>query len=51
MDFMTCFSQFVSWKSDNYDAILVISDQVKKIAHFELVNITIYTSRLAKVII
>ncbi len=40
-----------NWKSDNYDSILVIIDQLTKIIHYEPVKVKINAPGLAEVII
>ena len=48
---MTDFQLFVDYKSDSYDAILVIINQLTKIVHYQVVKTWIDVSVLAKVII
>ena len=51
MDFVTGLPLSVDWKSDNYDSILVIVDQLTEMVHYEPVKVIIDTSGLAEVII
>lgn len=41
----------VDWKSDSYNLILIIIDQLTKIVYYKLVKMTINAPRLVKVII
>ncbi len=51
IDLVTGLSISANWKSDSYDSILVIIDQLTKIVYYELVKITIDAPGLAEVII
>ena len=51
MDFVTGLLLFSDWKSDNYDSILVIVDQLTKMVHDESVKVSINAPRLAEVIL
>ena len=51
MDFMTDLPLFTDWKSDSYDSILVIVNQLNKIVRYKPVKVTIDASGLAKVIL
>ena len=48
---MTGLFIFFNWKSDSYNSILVIINQLTKMVHYELAKITINTPTLAKGII
>ena len=49
--FVVSFLLLVEWKDNNYDAILVIIDQLTKIVYYKGVKTTIGVSELAEVII
>ena len=51
IDFMTGFLISTNWKSDNYNLILVIINQLIKIVYYEPVKITINALDLVIVII
>ena len=51
MEFVTGLQLFVDWKSNNYNSILVIVDQLTKIVYYKPVKVTIDTLGLAKVIL
>ena len=51
MDFVTGLPLSANWKGNSYDSILGIVDHLTKIVHYELVQVTIDASGLAKVII
>ena len=51
MDFVTGLPLFSDWKSNSYDSILVIVDQLTKMVQYKLVKVTIDAPRLAEVII
>ena len=43
--------QFVNWRGDGYDSILVIIDQLTKMVHYESMQTTITATALAEVIL
>ena len=51
MDFVTSLPLFTDWKSDSYDSILVIVNQLTKIMHYKPVKVIIDILGLAEVII
>ena len=51
MDFVIGLPISANWKSDSYNSILIIVDQLTKIVYYVLVKITINILDLAKVII
>ena len=51
IDFVTGLSLSADWKSDSYDLILVIVDQLTKMVHFKPVKVTIDALGLAEVIL
>ena len=51
MDFVTGLPLFADWKSDSYDSILVIVDQLTKMMYYEPVKVIIDAPGLAEVII
>ena len=51
MDFVTGLLLSADWKSDNYNSILVIINQLIKMVHYKLVKVTIDAPGLAKFII
>ncbi len=51
MDFVIGIPILANWKSDNYDSILLIVDQLMKIIHYKPVKVTINVLSLAKMII
>ncbi len=51
MDFVTGLPISADWKSDSYDSILVIVDQLIKMVHYEPIKVTIDAPGLAEVII
>ena len=51
MDFVTGLPLSADWKSDSYNSILVIINQLTKMVNYELVKVTIDAPRLAEVII
>ena len=51
MDFVTVLPLFSDWKSDNYNFILVIVDQLTKIVHYKPVKVIIDAPGLAEVIL
>ena len=51
MDFVTGLPLSSDWKSDSYDSILVIVNQLTKMVHYEPVKVTIDVPGLAEVII
>ena len=48
---MTGLPLFFDWKSNSYNSILVIVDQLTKMMHYKLVKVTIDALRLAEVIL
>ena len=51
MNFVTGLALSADWKSNSYNLILVIINQLTKIVHYELVKVTINAPGLAEVII
>ena len=51
MDFVTGLSLSTNWKSNSYNSILVIINQLTKMVHYELVKVTIDAPEQAKVIL
>ena len=51
MDFLIGLLLFVDCKSNSYDSILIIINQLTKMIHYKPVKVTIDTPRLAKVIL
>ena len=51
MDFVTSLPVSTNWKSETYDSILVIVNQLTKMIHNKPVKVTIDAPGLAKVII
>lgn len=51
IDYTTNLLQFTNQKNKNYDSILVIVNYLTKIVDYKPVKVTIYTLRVAKVII
>ena len=51
MNFVISLSMSVDCKSDSYNSILIIVDQLLKIIYYELIKVTINAPGLAKVII
>ena len=51
MDFVTGLPLFAHWKSNSYNLILIIVDQLTKMVHYKLVKVTINALRLAEIII
>ena len=51
MDFVTGLPLSSDWKSDSYDLILVIVDQLTKMVYYKPVKVTIDAPGLAEVII
>ena len=51
MDFVTRLPLSSDWKSDSYDSILEIIDQLTKMVHYKPVKVTINASGIAKVIL
>ena len=51
MNFVTSLPLVLDWKSDSYDLILVIIDQLTKMVHYKIVKVTINALRQAEVII
>lgn len=51
MNFITGLLIFINYKGETNDLILVIIYRIAKIAHYELVKVTIDTSSIVKVII
>ena len=51
IDFVTGFPLLVDLKSNSYDAILIIIDQLTKMIHYKVVKSTIDVSTLTEVII
>ena len=51
MDFVTRLPLFSDWKSDSYDFIFVIVNQLTKMVYYKLVKVTISIPGLAEVII
>ena len=51
MDFVTGLLLSTNWKSDSYDLMLVIVDQLTEMIYYEPVKVTIDTLELAEVII
>ncbi len=51
INFVTGLPISADWKSDSYDSILIIVDQLTKMVYYVLVKVTIDTPSLAKMII
>ena len=51
IDFMINFPISANWKSEGYNSILIIIDQLIKIVHYKLGKVMIDVSSLAKIII
>ena len=51
MDFVTGLLLFTDWKSDSYNSILVIVDQLTKMVHYKPVKVTIDAPGLAEVVL
>ena len=51
MHFLTDLLILADWRSDNYDLILVIVNQLTKMIHCDLIKVTINILSLIKVII
>ena len=51
LNFVTGLPLSADWKSNNYDSILVIINELTKMMHYKLVKVTIDTPGVAKVII
>ena len=50
MDFVTSLPISANWKSDSYNSILVIVDQLAKMIHYKPIKVTIDVPGLVKVI-
>ena len=51
MDFVTGLPQYVDWRGNGYDSILVIVNRLTKIVYYKPVQTTIIVSVLAEVIL
>lgn len=51
MNFLIGFILFIDWNGNNYDAILVIVNQLIKIVHYKVSKTTIDNMRLANMVI
>ena len=51
MDFMTGLPLSADWKSNSYNSILVIVNQLTKMVHYEPVKVSIDAPGLAEVIL
>lgn len=51
IDIVTGLFVSLNWKSETYNSVLVIIDQLTKMVHYELVKIVIDSMRLVEVII